>query len=160
MGEEWWELHFGMRWTAVEELVFPFTQSLREFRPDNMTLVVPHWKLEADPPRRFVATQAGQLPVDLLTFAHDHTAAFFAQYANLGAIDQLFNAEPERHQAWLRHDLHRAVRGLGVHYIANAGLDVDLYRRHRSRLLERLVATHDLDRLDRLAAHLQALSPN
>ncbi len=156
----YWELHSGIRNEEVEGLVYTFTQGLRGFRKDAMTLVVPHWKLLKGSPRRFVATDESSLPEELLSFAGTEPGRFFNRFRELAALDRLFNAHPEGLEPWLHNDYHRAVRGIGIQYLRNPHSIEDLWKAHRSRLQRRFTPEQELDTFDRLAAYLMKLSPN
>ncbi len=112
-----YEPHFGIRLDKVEELAFPYTNGLRGFQKDSMTLVVSAAKLLKTPFYRLEiadhkdAFQASKRTIELF---EQKGLSFFRNHQSLSQMDYLFNAFPDQQVALINNPVHRCIRGMVI----------------------------------------------
>ncbi len=112
-----YEPHFGIRFDKVEELAFPYTNGLRGFQKDSMTLVVSAAKLLQAPFFRLeIADQEDVLQASKKTMElfEQKGLPFFKNHQSLSQMDKLFNASPDHPVPFVNNAIHRCIRGMVI----------------------------------------------
>ncbi len=157
------ELHLGVRHTATEELVFPFTNGLPGFRPNSMTVSVPAWKIMPALSRRWQlkeATDWVELMPQLTRFLEQDGLFFLEKYQFIRSLDELYNAQPE-HPCFLVHNQYlRAMRGVGIAHLRQRPDFIELCAAHRRHLVAVMAPDYVRTAFDRLVHHLSGINWN
>lgn len=157
------ELHFGIRFNQVEDLAFPYTNGLKGFSKESMTLVVSSAKLKKLPFLRWEL--AGQNDVieaskESLLLVNQVGLLFFQQYDSMEALDALFNKKPEEKVMMLNNPINRCIRGITIAFLSHRSNFEDLSKKYRE-ILQNLFATNlNLKKYDELVLFLKTYHQN
>ncbi len=157
------ELHVGIRHDAVENMVFRFTNGVRGFQPDCMTLVTPLAKLKGLKRDRVEIQEMDAVKACACQWLKDiqeHGQSFVEECSTLAQLDALLNATPLSPVAYIHNQTYRCFRGLVVAHL-NQRRDLPaLVQTYRKSLQTRATPEFVLQRFDVLSQFLLQYSLN
>jgi hypothetical protein len=153
------EVHCGLRFSAVEELVFPFTSAISSFRPNSLTLVAPLGKLSGSRPLRLLMESDNILDLETNLGCHlkGEGMLFFRHYRNLQALDSLLNSKPEVPCPLISNPVFRPFRGMAVGHLLQRPDLGELGKQYWRLLKNQPIPPHMLQRYERLNGYLQGI---
>lgn len=157
--EQFIEVHCGLRFSAVEDLVFPFTSAVSSFRPNSLTLVAPLGRLSGLRPLRLLleADNARALEATLSTHLKGEGRTFFRHYHNLQMLDSLLNNKPEVSCPLIPNPVLRPFRAIAVaHLLQRPDLN-ELGKTYWRLLKQQSAPAYMLERYERLNGYLQGV---
>jgi hypothetical protein len=157
------ELHFGIRFDRVENLAFPYTNGLKGFSRESMTLVVPVGKLLNQTYYRWDIAQKEEVrdvTIESLQLINEQGLPFFKKYATLPALDELFNGEVGKKVPLLNNPIHRCIRGITIARLSQRADFDQLVKSYRQSLQELFAPGLTLKKYDELVRFLTSYQDN
>jgi hypothetical protein len=155
------EVHCGLRFTAVEELIYPFTNGLAGFRSDSMTLVAPLGKISGGATRRWVLPARPEaLQPALQQQLVQEGLPFLQEMSSLAALGSIFHPASARGRQLAPNHLLRSLRGFAGAYLRqDTGLPA-LQEAYLRELAQYLTPPEQRERFRRLSNYLLHQHPN
>ena len=131
------EGHCGVHLHAVEEMIAPFLNTLGNQGLDSHTIICSTAKLKQQPRDRFLIQcreTAEQAATSMSRTIHDHGESFWARYASLNTLDELFNSPSEQTHRLINNVPQALMRGLVIAKLLEREDFENLVNEHRVHL--------------------------
>jgi len=151
------EIFLGIRIDMVEDLVYQFTNGLKEYGPYSTTLIVPTRKISSESQYYYSLATEKDIPNILhkiIHFLNGQGFPFLAEYGNVRALNELYNQYPEQKLTYITNEFHRALRGIVLAKLAQQPQWKKLVDQYRAKLQKRGLPEVQMQSYERLVRFL------
>ncbi len=151
------ELFLGIRIDMVEDLVYQFTDGLREYGPYSTTLIVPARKISSESQYSYQLATEEEIPDVLhkiMHFLNERGFPFLKEYGSVEVLNKLYNQHPEQKMSYVTNEFHRALRGIVLAKLDQQPRWKELVDQYRTKLQKQGLPEVQMQGYERLVQYL------
>ncbi len=152
------EVFLGIRINLVEELVYQFTNGLRDYGPFSTTLLVSGRKVAPEFPYFYRLAKEADVHAtkqQILSFLHQYGFPFLDKHQSAKSLDALYNQEVAQKSFYVINEFHRALRGIILAKLAKRPNWEELVEQYRVKLQKKALPEVQMQNYEQLVNFLK-----
>lgn len=157
------DIHFGLRFDIIENLVQQFLDGTSQEEKDSNTVVVSLHRLKRPPLQQFIISDASGLHEackEISEFMLDKGFRFLQTFDKLRKVDAKINRKPQAPSPYMHNQIQRCFKGIVIARLLQRNDFEMLTTIYRNYLYSQWAPAHIMDNYNRLVNYLKCFSFN